>query len=122
MTVQVKQILAQLGDLPDVIWSFDNSWLYELDLFGKSTFKIAHVMDFNLDYETSIFARSANLCLGVTDEIVDRLKGFNSQSHFVGHGYHRIDVQGVKSDGQTRPIALYSGNLLIPFLKGQLLL
>ena len=120
MTVQVKAILDQMGSLPTIVWSFDNSWLYELDLFGKTCLKIGHVVDFEMDFETERFALTADICFGITPDIVTRLGQFQSKSFLLGHGYFDINIDAASSEKEF--IAFYGGNLLIPYINRHMLL
>ena len=120
MMVQVKSVLDQMETLPTVVWSFDNSWLYELDLFGSSCLKIGHVVDFNMDFQTERFAMTSDICLGITDDIVKRLSRHQAKSFKLGHGYFEM----VTEDPPAEKVftAFYGGNLLIPYINRHMLL
>lgn len=100
----------------DIIWNFDNSRFFDLDCF-KCNFTIHHRMDYHYNYQNERASASADVCLGVTSEIVDSMRVHNPHSYFVQHGHaeiHKSEVLLPKNSDKTR--ALYVGNLLIPFI------
>jgi glycosyltransferase involved in cell wall biosynthesis len=99
-----------------LVWSFDNSRFFDLDCFSQAL-RIHHMMDFHTDYQTAIASRSAHVNLGVTDGIVDKLRTYNRQAHFVQHGYAAVPAITCQLPTvQTTKKALYTGNLLMPFV------
>ena len=100
----------------DVIWSFDNSRFFNLDVFGDNTIKICHIVDFNQDFQTSRHASTADICLTTSDYISGKLKKFNNNTFNIGHGYNHIDWEpsNKKLPGHNKFKALYVGNLLYP--------
>jgi hypothetical protein len=38
----------------DLVWSFDNSVFYDMEVFGLGTLKISHIVDFNQDFQTQM--------------------------------------------------------------------
>jgi hypothetical protein len=100
----------------DVIWNFDNSRFFDMDCFENS-FRIHHRMDFHYNFQNERTCKSANLCLGVTAGIVDSMKIFNKESHFINHGYATPEISHVKLPSRDEPFkALYIGNLFSPFI------
>lgn len=120
MAREIDRILALTGDL-DLVWSFDNSRLFHLDLF-RAKKVISHVMDYDMDFQTERHATSADLCLGVTQAIVSRLRSHNSNSHLLGHGYRYQETDTLPMlPGEGEKKAIYVGNLLIPLIDRALL-
>lgn len=102
----------------DLIWSFDNSVFFDFHALPKSVLKISHIVDLNQDFQTRRAASSADICFGVTREIVKRLKGYNDRSHFINHGLSTI-VQNEfdpKLPGNNSTKAMYMGNLAMKHL------
>jgi glycosyltransferase involved in cell wall biosynthesis len=112
---KVKQICKDAGVQFDLIWSFDNSRFFDLDAFG-SAFTIHHMMDYHTDYQTRTASESANLCLGVTTGIVEKLKQYNPRSYFIHHGYNPQLSEHFPLPEYNGKKALYTGNLLMQFV------
>lgn len=112
---EMLKISALTGSRPDVIWSFDNSRLFDLNVLGEEVLTIHHMVDLNQDFEVARAASSAELCLATTRFIKKRLSKYNTHSFNIGHG---CDVRKVREwtphDGPIRIV--YTGNLLIPLL------
>ncbi|PIB36610.1 hypothetical protein BFP72_14970 [Reichenbachiella sp. 5M10] len=112
---KLKQIEKHCDLTFDLIWSFDNSVFFDFTLLD--TYNISHIVDLNQDFETAKAARTADICLGNTSQIVERLQSHNPNTHFINHGLHlsdeqeAIDLQPV--DGMKIG---YCGNLDIPYL------
>ena len=111
----IDAVNRQIGSRPDIIWSFDNSRFYNLLSWGKDTLRIAHIMDYRMDYNLREHAHSASICFGVTSAIVNKLKRANPNSHFIQHGVQFSDVTKVEREVKN-PLAVYVGNLNIPFI------
>lgn len=114
----LKSLEVLCGKKFDVIWSFDNSVFFDFSPFPKNLLKISHIVDLNQDFQTESAAKTADICFGVSTEIVNRLTQFNRKSHFINHGCNiffnkeeRIDLPGENSIK-----ALYAGNLDIPYI------
>lgn len=70
----------------DIIWNFDNSRFFDLDIFtGKYT--IHHCMDHHYRFHFEEACASSNICFGVTDGIVAAMKSLNANSYFIDHGF-----------------------------------
>jgi glycosyltransferase involved in cell wall biosynthesis len=99
-----------------LVWSFDNSRFFDLDCFNDA-FCIHHMMDFHTDYQIERASNSADLCLGVTSGIVQKMKPYNPHSYFIQHGYAPIALQPTALPLVEQKIkALYTGNLLMPYI------
>lgn len=122
LTKNAESLQKKLGIRFDVIWNFDNSRYYHLDIF-KSAFRIHHKMDYHVNYQNAIASKTAHLCLGVTHGIIDQMKPFNEYSYFIQHGYVETEKRNVILPATKLPYkALYVGNLLIPFINWEWML
>ncbi|WP_258101575.1 glycosyltransferase [Marinoscillum pacificum] len=120
-----RAVLRKLKELVqchfDIVWSFDNSVFYDMEVFG-SAFKISHIVDLSQDFQTARAARSADLCLGVIPKIVDRLRRYNDNTYLIKHGVHIYPCsEQVTLPGDGKVKALYFGNLKMPHLDWSLL-
>lgn len=116
---RVWRKLEQLAGLRfDVIWSFDNSVFYDLDVFPNNVLKISHIVDLNQDFMTERAASSADICFATTSQIKDRLSKFNSQTFQVTHGVNVAGVTDfdVQLPGSNKFKVVYAGNLGMPYL------
>jgi glycosyltransferase involved in cell wall biosynthesis len=113
----IKRLEKDCGGPFTLVWSFDNSRFFDLDCF-QSAFRIHHMMDFHTDYQIKSASVSADLCLGVTSGIVAKMKPYNPHSYFVQHGYAAVKPEPAKFPDTTQTIkALYTGNLLMPYVQ-----
>lgn len=114
---QVRKISRDAAAQFDIVWSFDNSRYYDLSCFGQA-FKIHHMMDYHTDFQTQKASEEADLCLGVTHGIVNKLRPHNQRSFFIQHGYSPIANAGNSKLPHVKEKfkALYTGNLLIRFI------
>lgn len=117
MLRQAARTLGKVSGLNfDLVWSFDNSRWFHLDTPGAA-WRIHHVVDLEMNFRLPEAARSAQLCLGVSQPIVQMLRPHNLNTHFVPHGYSppsalpSLDIPG----RQSAPKALYCGNLHMQF-------
>jgi hypothetical protein len=112
----VRRLEIHTGGAFSIVWSFDNSRFFDLDCFTKA-FRIHHMMDFHVDYQISRASKTANLCLGVTQGIVQKLKKYNLDSYFVQHGFaaQPPTAFSLPSVVESKK-AIYTGNLLMPFV------
>lgn len=120
MRHEIKRILSITGEL-DIIWSYDNSRLFHLDLF-KAKKSIAHIVDFTMDFQSKTHATTADLCIGVTRNIASRLASYNQNSHLLRHGLRdwHTSVEEVHLEGKVS--GLYMGNLLRSILDREVIL
>lgn len=102
----------------DIIWSFDNSVFFDFRSFPEPILKICHIVDMNQDFEFEKLAGTADICLGVSSLIVEKLRKFNKNSHFMNHGWALDDVEGKKIEmpGRDRLKVGYAGNMDIPYI------
>lgn len=118
----LRRIAKLTNTLPDLIWSFDNSRLFELDALDHRYRKIHHVVDLNQDFELARAASTADLCLATTRHISARLMKYNANTHNIGHGCAMDPATKWSSLSLRRPQVVYSGNLLIPLIDHDLVL
>jgi glycosyltransferase involved in cell wall biosynthesis len=123
MCRQIKELKKQIGVNLDLVWSFDNSRYFHLDLF-QARHTIHHVVDDHMNYQLACATRSAQLCLGVTSTIVGRLKKYNAHSYLIPHG---LKGQIPRYVGElplpSYPVhAAYVGNLLMRTFDAALML
>jgi hypothetical protein len=112
----VKRMMAFTKTQFDVIWNFDNSRFFDMTCF-QNAYRIHHKMDYHYNYQEKLASSTANLCLGVTTEIVAEMKKSNYNAHFIQHGYHPTTPSDYKLPETSEKFkAFYSGNLLLPFI------
>lgn len=97
---------------PDLVWSFDNSMLFNLAESGAKR-TIAHIVDLNQDFNFEEHARSADLALGTTPHIIEKLRYHNTRTHFSGHGCIPRSSEVSKEEQIT---VSYLGNVLLKYV------
>lgn len=122
--------LARLEELAgepiDLIWLFENSRFFDMRFAGQR-FKVYHQVDLNQDFNTELAAKTADICFGTTDFIVEKLRPLNDRVYKVHHGLAgragRVSLDDVQLNrfSPDTPHAVYVGNLEIPYLDEQLL-
>lgn len=104
----------------DIVWSFDNSVFFDFSALPEEVFCISHIVDLNQDFEFKKAAKTADLCLGVSKPIVDKLKLYNNNSFYINHGFNKDNKSDqsakIKLPGKERVKAFYAGNLNILYL------
>lgn len=107
----------------DIVWSFDNSVFYNFEALPKEVFCISHIVDLNQNFQTAKAAKSADLCLGVIPQLVERLKKFNAKTHLVTHGVQDFpdNIETIELPGRNDIKALYAGNMMMPHIDWQCL-
>jgi len=96
-----------------IVWSFDNSVFFDLSALPKNIFTISHIVDHSQNFQFSKTAFTAKLCLGVSQNIVDRQKQYNKNSFLIPHGLSPNLTQSNKVilPGKNTIKAVYAGNL-----------
>lgn len=97
----------------DCVWSFDNSVFFDFGIFQGRVLKISHLVDFSQNFQLNRAASTADLCFGVSQNIVDRLTPFNRNSFLINHGIS-LGTPGpfeVQLPGKNLIKAVYAGNL-----------
>ncbi|MEY3398694.1 MAG: hypothetical protein RL220_1288 [Bacteroidota bacterium] len=121
MRREARQIESITGGRFDVVWSFDSSRLFDLSVFDGA-FRIYHMVDERNDFNLSVIASTADICLAVTSSMVSRLSVHNRRSYFVQHGHiPGSDVDVALPAGKNKIRALYAGNLRMQFLDWELI-
>jgi hypothetical protein len=108
----------------DIVWSFDNSVFFDFSALPKEVYSISHIVDLTQDFEFEKAAKTADLCLGVSQPIVEKQKQFNNNSFFINHGYNQSSSPFNKKvilPGKQRIKAFYAGNLNIKYLDWELI-
>jgi len=120
MRTSYKNMERAAGVKFNVVWSFDNSRLYYFDCF--EAYSIHHVVDLHMDYHLRKASSSSDLCLGVTTEIVARLKRFNDNAHLIRHGWRQSkELSNILTIKTDRLRAVYLGNLMMHAFDAQLM-
>lgn len=126
MKVKFNKIQQIVSKQIDVVWSFDNSVFFDFEALPKGVLKISHIVDLNQDFQFNRAAKTANICFGTTQMIVDKLKLQNPNSFFIHHGLQEvIEPKGnseVQLPGSQVLKALYLGNLAMKYLDWEILL
>jgi hypothetical protein len=97
----------------DCIWSFDNSVFFDFGFLDRNVLKIAHIVDHSQDFQFHELASSADICFGVSQNIVDRLLLSNRKSFLMPHGI-ALDCfkeTEVELPGNNAIKAMYAGHL-----------
>jgi glycosyltransferase involved in cell wall biosynthesis len=97
----------------DCIWSFDNSVFFDFSALPADVFTITHVMDYSQNFQLQTAARTAKICMAVSQNILTLLKPFNENSHIIGHGIalDRIKLSDITLPGTGKVKAIFAGNL-----------
>ena len=121
MQKQVKDILRLLDKKVDIVWSFDLGNLYPFANF-RDAFKIFHPVDEPRNPEAIRAATDADILLAVTNEIIEKYKGFSIPKYFINHGVsgYFFDQKELSARDSVR-VGL-SGNLLRPDIDWNILL
>ena len=113
--LNTKKIAKKIDKKPDIIWSFDLNGFINLDVFSKAL-KIAQPVDFvfTKNYKR---AKKVDYVFSVAEEILEPLKPYCNQTHFINHGVSeklivRERVDGKKYDQNDTIKIAYVGNLL----------
>jgi hypothetical protein len=115
MKSEVNSIMNQIeGNKADIIWSFDTSRLYHLDLFNAKI-KIAHIVDFSEHFNFNELISSADFCFATSDSITEKMIKYHSKVFKINHGYFPISkVEKQKVNQHLN--AVYVGNLNAKYL------
>jgi len=97
----------------DVIWSFDNSVFFDFEALPDQLLCISHIVDLNQNFNTELAAKTADICIGVSMPIYERLIRFNKNTILIKHGVNLTKVERLKAKlpGYNKIKALYIGNL-----------
>jgi hypothetical protein len=96
----------------DIVWSFDNSVFFDFSFLPKHVVKINHIVDFSQNFQFERAARTADICFGVSQNIVTKQRQFNKESYLIKHAIHtNHQRQDVNLVGDNTIKAVYAGNL-----------
>lgn len=104
----------------DVIWSFDNSVFFDFSALPSHALKISHIVDLNQNFQMRRAARTADYCFCTSDLIRRRLQRYNSNVFKINHGYNFKEQPTTISQSRGRPLAVYAGNLGMPYIDWEL--
>ncbi|WP_143773879.1 glycosyltransferase family protein [Niastella vici] len=88
MKAQVKLLTKAIGLRPDIVWCFDPYRFLNLKWF-KASVNIFFAADLFYYDHLPEEAFTADVCLGVSDTIVELLKPACKTAHFINHGVNR---------------------------------
>lgn len=113
MRRKFKQIQKLTSTRFDCVWSFDNSVFFDFSFLPKGTLKISHIVDYSQNFQFSRAASTADICFGVSQNIVDRLLTSNKNSFRVPHGVsiEKSELTELQLPGTNSIKAMYAGNL-----------
>jgi glycosyltransferase involved in cell wall biosynthesis len=97
----------------DCIWSFDNSVFFDFSFLPSSVFTISHIVDYAQNFQLKKAARTARLCMGVSQNIVDLLNVYNPNTFLMLHGItlNGAELVTVILPGINKVKAIFAGNL-----------
>ena len=120
----VGRVLDRIQAAPDIVWCFDVNSYADLRMFG-APLSIFHPVDEISEHQVEV-ARSADLCLTVSESILRTLRKVNPNSHKISHGLARpfaaaahrelanlSAADGAESKPRSPFTVGYVGNLLI---------
>jgi len=107
----------------DIIWSFDNSVFFDFSALPSDVLKINHIVDLSQNFQTEKAAKTADICFACAQNILSRLKRYQSNVYKINHGVPlRNEILVSSSKRGNNVTALYAGNLDIPYIDWDLLL
>lgn len=121
LILQIRLLIRKIGQRPDIVWSFDPYRFNNLNWF-KASVKIFFAADLFYYDHLPEEALTADLCLGVSDTIVELLKRACKTAQFINHGVSRHFTNIAKETllqlpATNQPISKitvgYVGNLLM---------
>lgn len=109
----VKNIYKSIGKQVDVIWSFDYSNALPLAAFPGNAYKIFMPVDEPQKPHGILAAKSADVILSVTNEILNKYDGYNVPKMFVNHGVSDVFIgtEEISATSEGLNVGL-SGNFL----------
>lgn len=112
MNNEVKSIISTIKRKIDIVWSYDSSRLYHLDLF-LANMKVCHIVDYVEDHSLKQLASSADICFATSDSIINKLECHNKTTFKINHGYKEVTLSGALKElpGENRLKGIYIGNI-----------
>ena len=115
MQIEVTSILKKIHNKEiDIVWSYDTSRLYYLELF-KAKIKIAHIVDYSEHFHFKELIASSDFCFATSDSITDKMKKYNSNVFKINHGFFPTEITTQPTLKEIKE-AVYIGNLNIKYL------
>lgn len=103
------------GGKIDIVWSFDTSRLFDLRQLFPDSLRILHITDFNMEFAWKKSIRQADICLGVSDLICNKLKKNHGAVFKIPHGCSPNPLP-IAPANVIPNTAAYAGNLNIPYI------
>ena len=120
MRLEVNSIISKVFNKKiDIVWSFDTSRLYYLDLF-KSNVKIAHIMDYTEHFYFKELVGSADFCLSVADCISEKMTPYSKKIYKINHGFYSSSNKYYNQNNGLKS-GVYIGNLSMDFIDWKLI-
>jgi hypothetical protein len=113
MRREYRKLERMAGVTFDCVWSFDNSVFFDFSFLPRHVLKISHLVDLAQNFNLARAASTADLCMGVSPNIVEKLTPYNRKTFLIPHGVH-FNVPSalpVQLPGTNKIKAAYAGNL-----------
>lgn len=97
----------------DIVWSFDNSVFFDYSFLPRHVLSINHIVDYSQNFQFARSVKTADICFGLSSNIVSRLKAFNPESYLIPHGIStlHVEIPDITLPGKNKIKAVYAGNL-----------
>lgn len=106
----------------DIVWSFDNSVFFNFRALPSRIISICHMVDYSQDFQFVEAASTANYCFGVSDNIVEKLSRYNSDSYKIPHGYADVELIPFEVPMKQASVKIgYVGNLDLKYIDWKLI-
>ncbi|MEP2023593.1 MAG: hypothetical protein ABJH98_02965 [Reichenbachiella sp.] len=108
---EIQHLEKKLHTTFDVIWNFDSSRFFNLNLFSNKL-KICHIVDMAENIQRNLLAQTSDICFCTSDFIVKELNPFNQNVHKINHGYHsNAEYYDIEEGFNSNIQVGYVGNL-----------
>jgi glycosyltransferase involved in cell wall biosynthesis len=116
-----KKIQRLTKHKPDLIWSFDNSRLYQLNALEPGAKCIHHVVDLNQQFQLKQASKTSDLGVCTTRFIQELMIPYQPNTIVMHHGCQLRQVAAWQPHHRNSTV-MYLGNLMIPLLDRELVL
>jgi glycosyltransferase involved in cell wall biosynthesis len=123
MRKRFKKIFRTIGKIPQVVWSFDPSILFNFKALNADTKSILHIVDLTQTFNLKTATKSADFCIANSYPIERAMRSHVESVIRISHGYAKKEhlmKKDVMLPGQSTIKAVYIGNLAIKYLDWQL--
>lgn len=121
MKFEINSILKIINKPLDIVWSFDSSRLYFLDLF-KTNIRIAHLVDLSENFYLEELTSSSTISFATSDSIIDNIKKYQSKVFKIDHGFRKFEAtQNLALPGCNSIKGVYVGNLNIKYIDWEII-